>query len=72
MWLLTTSRPKLLRYIFSNHMTSFQILLALATLHGYHIHQMDVIIVFLNCVLHKDIYISQPKAFVVPYHKYEV
>jgi len=38
-------------------MTSLRLLLVLATLYNYHIHQMDVIMAFLNGVLKEEIYI---------------
>jgi len=38
-------------------MTSLCLLLALAILYDYHIHQMDVIMAFLNGVLKEEIYI---------------
>ena len=40
-------------------MTSLRILLALATLHDYHIHQIDAVIAFLYGTLHEEIYITQ-------------
>ena len=39
-------------------------LLALAALKGWHIHQMDVKSVFLNGVLDKTIYMKQPQGFI--------
>ena len=41
-------------------------LLALATLEDWHIHQMDVKSAFLNGLLDKEIYMEQPQGFVTP------
>lgn len=47
-------------------MTSLRVLLALATIHNYYVHQMDVTTAFLNGVLNEEIYISQPLGFINP------
>jgi len=52
--------------------TSFRLLLALATLHDYHIHQMDVTTAFLHGVLKEVIYVSQPEGFIQPGNKHKV
>ena len=41
-------------------------LLALAMLEDWHIHQMDVKSVFLNGLLDEEIYMEQPQGFVTP------
>ena len=41
-------------------------LLALATLEDWHIHQMDVKSVFLNGLLDKESYMEQPQGFITP------
>lgn len=46
--------------------TSLRLLLALATIYDYHVHQMDVTTAFLNGILQEDIYITQPESFVIP------
>jgi len=53
-------------------MTSFRLLLALAALYGYHIHQMDVITAFLNGILREDLYISQPAGYVKSRKQHQV
>jgi hypothetical protein len=45
-------------------MTFLRLLLALAILYDYHIHQMDITTAFLNGVLYEEIYISQPDKYV--------
>jgi len=45
-------------------MTSLRIILVLATLYNYHIHQMDVITTFLHGILREEIYISQPEGYI--------
>src|SRR5258708_35430909 len=42
------------------HFQSLQLLLALATLENWEIHQMDVNSAFLNGVLNEEIYMEQP------------
>ena len=44
---------------------SLQTLLALAVQDGLHIHQMDVTTAFLNEKLKEEVYMDQPKSFVV-------
>ena len=44
---------------------SLQLLLALAALEDWHIHQMDVKSAFLNGMLDKEIYMEQPQGFIV-------
>ena len=44
---------------------SLRLLLALATLEDWHIHQMDVKSAFLNGELEEEIFMEQPKGFVV-------
>jgi hypothetical protein len=46
------------------HFKSLQLLLALATLEDWHIHQMDVKSVFLNSELDEEIYMEQPQGFI--------
>ena len=45
---------------------SLCMLLVLATLEDWHIHQMDVKSVFLNGLLDKESYMEQPQGFVTP------
>ncbi len=44
---------------------SLRLLLALAALEDWHIHQMDVKSAFLNGVLEEEIYMEQPQGFVI-------
>jgi hypothetical protein len=53
-------------------MTSLQILLAMATLLDYHVHQMDVLIAFLNGLLKEAIYINQPEGYIQCGHEHKV
>ena len=46
--------------------TSIRMLIALAAVYGLEIHQIDVKTTFLNGELEEEIYIEQPKGFVVP------
>jgi hypothetical protein len=46
--------------------TTIRVLLALATSHGLHIHQMDVKMTFLYGELDKEIYIEQPNGYKIP------
>nr|GEU86754.1 zinc finger, CCHC-type [Tanacetum cinerariifolium] len=46
--------------------TTIRLLLALATIHNLVIHQMDVKTEFLNGYLDEDVYMKQPKGFVMP------
>jgi reverse transcriptase-like protein len=43
---------------------SLQLLLALAVLENWEIHQMDVKSAFLNGILNKEIYMEQPQGFI--------
>src|SRR6267154_5573930 len=45
---------------------SLRLLLALAALEDWEIHQMDVKSVFLNGVLDEEIYMEQPQGFITP------
>jgi hypothetical protein len=47
-------------------MTSLRVLLALATIHNFYVHQMDVTTAFLNGVLNEEIYITQRLGFINP------
>jgi hypothetical protein len=47
------------------HFESLHLLLALATLGDWHIHQMDVKSAFLNGKLDKEIYMEQPQGFII-------
>lgn len=49
--------------------TSVRILLAIAAHHNLLVHQLDVKTTFLNGLLEEDIYISQPKGFMVDQDK---
>ena len=46
--------------------TSIRVLLAITALHNLEVHQMDVKTAFLNGELDEEIYIEQPKGFIVP------
>lgn len=52
--------------------TSLRLLLALAALHDYHIHQMDVITTFLHATLKETIYIDQPEGYIQHGHENKV
>jgi len=47
-------------------MTSLRLLLALATLYDYHVHQMDMVTAFLHGVLKEELYILQPEGYLQP------
>src|SRR5713101_8023593 len=47
---------------------SLQLLLALAVLEDWEIHQMDMKSVFLNGLLDEEIYMKQPEGFIDPDH----
>jgi hypothetical protein len=46
--------------------TTIRMLLALATSHGLHIHQMDVMTAFLYGELDEEIYMEQPDGYKIP------
>ena len=46
--------------------TSIRILIALAAAHDLKIHQMDVKTTFLNGELEEEVYMEQPKGFMIP------
>lgn len=43
--------------------SSFRLLLALASIHGWEIHQMDAVTAFLNGILDEEIYMEQPEGY---------
>ena len=45
---------------------SLQLLLSLAVVYDWEIHQIDIKLVYLNGVLEEEIYMDQPKGFEVP------
>nr|GEU68514.1 retrotransposon protein, putative, Ty1-copia subclass [Tanacetum cinerariifolium] len=51
------------------HITTIRLLLALAALHNLVIHQMDVKTTFLNGDLDEEVYMKQPKGFLMPIDK---
>jgi hypothetical protein len=51
---------------------SLRLLLALAALEDWEIHQMDVKSVFLNSLLDEEIYMEQPEGFAVPGQEHKV
>lgn len=53
-------------------MTLLHILLILATIHDYHIHQMNVVTTFLNKVLQEEIYIQRPDGYIQPGQEHRV
>ena len=53
-------------YSLVTRISSIRMLIAIATIHNLEIHQMDVKIAFLNGDLDEDIYMEQPKGFIVP------
>ncbi|GJV62248.1 zinc finger, CCHC-type containing protein [Tanacetum coccineum] len=52
--------------------TTIRLLLALAAIHNLVIHQMDVKTTFLNCDLDEEVYMEQPKGFVMPGNEHKV
>ena len=52
--------------------TSIHVLFAIAAIHDFIIHQMDVKTTFLNGDLEKEIYMDQPEGFVVPRQEHKV
>lgn len=46
--------------------TSLRLLIAIAAINGWEIHQMDAVAAFLNGILHEDIYVEQPEGFEEP------
>ena len=51
---------------------SLRLLLALAALEDWEIHQMDVKLAFLNGLLDEEIYMEQPQGFIDPDHPHKV
>jgi hypothetical protein len=51
---------------------SLRLLLALAALENWEIHQMDVKSAFLNGLLDEEIYMEQPQGFILPDHNHQV
>ena len=52
--------------------TSIRLMIAITTLSGLEIHQMDVKSAFLNGDLEEEIYMKQPEWFVIPRHEDKV
>ena len=46
--------------------SSIRMLIAIAAIHNFEIHQMDVKTAFLNGDLDEEIYMEQPEGFIVP------
>ena len=51
---------------------SLRLLLALATLEDWEIHQLDVKSASLNSMLDKEIYMEQPQGFIIPGQEHKV
>ena len=47
------------------HFESLRLLLVLAVLEDWEIHQLDIKLVFLNGVLDEKIYMEQPQGFII-------
>ena len=52
--------------------TSIRMLIAIAVLHNLDIHQIDVKTAFLNSELNEEIYMEQPKGFIVKGQEHKV
>jgi hypothetical protein len=52
--------------------TSIRIIISLAAVFGWKIHQMDVKIAFLNCEVEQEVCIEQPKGFTIHEKEYHV
>ena len=52
--------------------TSIRIIFALASIFDLYVHQMDVKIAFLNGDLNEEVYMEQPKGFVLPGNEHKV
>ncbi|GKD12045.1 zinc finger, CCHC-type containing protein, partial [Tanacetum coccineum] len=59
-------------YALVAHITTIRLLLALAAIHNLVIHQMDVKTTFLNGDLEEEVYMKQPKGFVMPGNEHKV
>ncbi|PKI67162.1 hypothetical protein CRG98_012411 [Punica granatum] len=53
-------------------MTSIRVLMALASIHKLHVHQMDVKTTFLNGDLEEEVYMEQPEGFVLLGNEHKV
>ena len=53
-------------YSLVTRITSIRMLIAISSLHGFEIHQMDVKTTFLNGESDEEIYMQQPERFVSP------
>ena len=45
-------------------MTTIRSMCALAAHHGWNVHPLDIKTSFLNCDLHEEVYVTQPRGFV--------
>nr|GEU85481.1 zinc finger, CCHC-type [Tanacetum cinerariifolium] len=59
-------------YAPASHITTIRLLLALEAIHNLVIHQIDVKTTFLNGDLEEEVYIKQPKGFVMPGNEHKV